>query len=146
MRHAIVGGFGPVGRHVADTLGAEGISVTIVETNPVTVARQRALGRNVVHGSVADARALEAAGIRDACLLAITIPDVEASLDACAAARDLAPGVRLAVRANLLAEAMRARELGAETVTVAEIETAAAMARELSRPRETAGSCREGAD
>ena len=46
MKHVIIVGFGLAGRCVADLLTHAKIRFTIVERNPVTVATQRALGRD----------------------------------------------------------------------------------------------------
>lgn len=146
MRHAIVAGFGPVGRHIADLLVNAGVPITIIEQNPATVATQAALGRAVVQGDVSEPAVLEAAGIRDAAMLVLAIPDSQASLRACRHAREMAPDVRIAVRAAHLADGLLARELGADSITVAEIETAAAMARAVAPLIDGLCASKEGAD
>src|SRR5205814_6114136 len=46
---AIVAGFGPVGRAVADKLERHGVRITVVELNPRTVEKQQILGRTIVY-------------------------------------------------------------------------------------------------
>ena len=148
MRHTIIAGYGPVGRHIADTLVESGVPITIIEQNAATVAAQRDLGRTIVHGDVSDPNVLDSAGLRDAAALVLTIPDREATLRACRTARDLAPDLHIAVRAAHLADGLLAKDLGADVVTVAEVETAKAMARHvvplISRTR--LRDLKEGAD
>jgi len=129
--HVVIGGFGPVGRAVAEGLAAEGERVVIIEMNPATVRTQSRLGRSVIFGDASNADVLESAGVPDADALILTIPDEQAILRACQTARRMAPDIFIAVRASLLGRGMLARSLGANMVTVDEVATAAAMQREV---------------
>ncbi len=66
-----------------------GIRYCIVDQNPKTVATQRELGRTAVQGDISDPQTLEKAGIAEASILALTIPDEQAVLRAVATARPL---------------------------------------------------------
>ncbi len=127
----VVGGFGPVGRAVADRLAQEGIAITIIEMNAETVRTQAKLGRRVVFGDVGSPEVLESAGIHDADALVLTIPDEDATLRACQTARKLAPELFIAVRTGFVGRGLAARSLGADYVTVDELATAEAMQREI---------------
>lgn len=129
--HAVVAGFGPVGRAVADRLEEKGIAVTIVELNPKTVARQSSLGRRVVYGDAANPQVMESAGVGSTDAVVLTIPDEEAMLRACRVIRALNQGVFLAVRANVLSRALTARQFGADETVVEEMVTAEAMAQRV---------------
>ena len=126
-RRAIVAGFGPVGRLVAERLEVAGIDLTIIELNPQTVARQRELSKRTVHGNVADPQVLKSAGIVTADALIVTIPDEEAAVQACHHARRLHPGIYIAARANHLSRGMMCTQAGADHVVIDEIVTAEAM-------------------
>jgi CPA2 family monovalent cation:H+ antiporter-2 len=130
-RHVVIAGFGPVGRAIADELAAAAIPFTVIELNPRTVQRQTGLGRQIVFGDVTNPEVLESAGARGADAIIITVPDDEVSLQACRAARALAPKALLAVRSGFLSSKIRALQHGADLVTVEEFATAHAMRREV---------------
>ncbi|GJQ29831.1 MAG: potassium efflux system protein [Phycisphaerae bacterium] len=139
--HAIIGGFGPVGRAVADRLERDGARVTVVELNPRTVERQVKVGRRVVYGDISNPGVLESAGLAGAGAVILTAPDDEAMLRACEAVRAMNPTVFLAVRVSVLSIALRARAIGADHAIIEEVVTAEAMAdqvvRDVRRRRET---------
>lgn len=128
---AIIAGYGPVGRAVADKLVAEGVPVTIIELNTRTVRTQRGMGRSIVYGDVTNPEVLESAGVHDADAVLLTIPDQEAMLRACRAVRAMNPNAFIAARANVLSKGLMAQELGADHVTVEEIATADTMAEQV---------------
>lgn len=129
--NVVIAGFGPVGRHVAEQLERKGVPITVIELNPSTVRRQTTLGRTIVYGDVANPEVLESAGVRHAEAVIITVPDEEAVLKACRVVRELAPAVFIAARTSFLSQALRAREFGADYVTVEEIATGDLMARDV---------------
>lgn len=128
MKRVIIAGFGPVGRALADELSRRGVPFTIVEMNPETVRAQHALGRSAVLGDATDPGVLRKAGIDGATALAITVPDAGTALEACRTARALAPDLHIAARVPHMSQAMLAREMGADSVTVEELATAHALA------------------
>lgn len=118
--NVIIVGFGLAGRCVADLLDQTNHSYTIIEKNPVTVETQRALGRNIIEGDAANAETLTEAGLNTASILALTIPDEEAVLEATALARRLRPKIHIIARTNYSSKGMRASQLGADEVIKAE--------------------------
>ena len=118
--HVIIVGFGLAGRCVADLLDQAGISYTILEKNPVTVGTQRALGRNIIEGNATDSGTLIEAGLNTADILALTIPDEDAVLNAISLARRLRPEVYILARTNYSSKGMKASQLGADEVIKAE--------------------------
>jgi CPA2 family monovalent cation:H+ antiporter-2 len=128
---AIIAGFGPVGRAVADRLDLIGIPYTIIELNPETVEKQRARGRSVVYGDATNPEVLEAVRVRGASVVVLAIPDDEATVRACRAIRTRAPGAFIAARVNVLRKGLAAREAGASIVTVDEIAAAEALTRDV---------------
>jgi len=132
-RHAIIGGFGLVGRAVADELRKMNVSTTIIEMNPATVARQAGLGRSIVFGDVASVEVLETAGIDHADLLILTVPDEDSQLRACQAARELKPDIFIIVRTNYVSQGIVAATRGANGVVVEEMATAEAMEKMVRR-------------
>ncbi len=124
----IIAGYGPVGRSLADRLTKRGVPITIIEMNPKTVEKQSTLGLSIVYGDVTNPEVLESAGIREADALAITVPDELAVIRACQVAKQIVPGLFIATRTSYLSQAIRAKQMGADSVTVEEIVTAEAMA------------------
>ena len=118
--HVIVVGFGLAGRCVADLLDGEQIPYTIIEKNQVTVETQRALGRTIVPGDASNTDTLIEAGLSTASILALTIPDEAAVLEATSIARRLCPKLYIIARTNYASKGMRASQLGADDVVKAE--------------------------
>jgi CPA2 family monovalent cation:H+ antiporter-2 len=124
---ALVAGFGPVGRLVAEGLAASGYRVMVLETNPATVTRQQKLGRNICLADARDPDALARAGLIEAHLLVLTMPDEADAVAACSAARSIDPQVQIIARTNFASQGLLARQLGADHVVVEELVTAEAM-------------------
>lgn len=116
----IIAGFGLAGRCVADLLDGSGLSYAVIERNSATVSTQRSLGRRVVEGDVTDAATLLAAGLHEASILALTIPDEEAVLKATSLARKLRPSIYIIARTTYSSKGMQASRLGADVVIKAE--------------------------
>ncbi len=127
--HVIIGGFGPVGRAVADHLVSHHIDYTIVEMNPATVRAQAEMGRRIVYGDAGNAEVLESAGLHGASALVLTVPDDDAILRATALARAMVPGIFIAARTSGLSRAHLAWGLGANQVITDEVACADAMRR-----------------
>lgn len=129
----VLAGYGVVGRAVAEKLKEMGLEYTIVELNPSTVRTQSELGIPIVYGDVSNREVLESAGVRAADVVVLAIPDDEAVLRACEVVRALAPDTFIAARTSFLSKGMAATRLGADHVTVEEMATAEAMAREVAK-------------
>ncbi len=116
----IIVGFGLAGRCVADLLDQVKVTYVVVEKNPLTVETQRALGRKVVRGDASDRETLIEAGLQTAAILALTIPDEAAVLEATAITRRLRPDIYIIARTNYASQGMRCTQLGADDVVKAE--------------------------
>ncbi len=126
-RHAIVVGFGPVGRIVTEGLEGAGFAVTVMELNPRTIATQRELGRTILLGDATDADDLRRAGIDRAATLVLTMPDEDQALAACRAAHAIRPEVFIGARTNFVSKGLLAMQHGADHVVIEELVTATAM-------------------
>lgn len=116
----IIAGFGLAGRWIADIFDRHHIEYTIVEKNVATVQTQRELGRTVVEGDIASEDTLRRAGIEEASILALTVPDEGAVLEATRTARRLKPGIYIVARTMYSSSGMQASQLGADDVIKAE--------------------------
>ncbi|MBL8990006.1 MAG: cation:proton antiporter [Phycisphaerae bacterium] len=130
-RYVIIAGFGVVGRALADRLEVAGVPFCVVDLNQNTIATQRRLGRRAVYGDVTNPEVLHSAGIEQADAVLVTIPDDEATLRACAVIRQAQPAAFIAARTSFLSKAMAAAQQGADHVTIEEVATAEAMARQV---------------
>lgn len=130
-RHAIIAGFGVVGRAIADHLTVHGVPFTIVELNAETIAAQQKLGRKAIYGDVGNPEVLEAAGVHDADALFLTVPDDDAITRACATTKSLAPDLFIAARTSYLSVAFQVLAAGADEVVIGEVAIAEAMARKV---------------
>jgi voltage-gated potassium channel Kch len=116
----IIAGFGLAGRWIADIFDRHGIEYTVVEKNAETVQSQRKLGRSVVEGDISDEQTLREAGIEEASILALTVPDEPAVLRATQLARSIRPGIYIVARTLYSSSGMQASQLGADEVIKAE--------------------------
>jgi Trk K+ transport system NAD-binding subunit len=116
----VVAGFGLAGRGVAELLDKSKIEYTIIERNVDTIATQGRLGRAVVCGDVSDASVLVAAGVPDASVIALTVPDEDAVLKAIAISRRLNPRIYIVARTMYASRGIEARRLGADDVIKSE--------------------------
>ncbi|MCW5767765.1 MAG: cation:proton antiporter [Phycisphaeraceae bacterium] len=128
---AVIAGFGPVGRAVADRLDLLSIAYTIIELNPRTVETQRAIGRSIIYGDASNREVLEAVRIEGASVVVLAIPDDEATIRACRAIRQLAPDAFIAARAGMLRTGMALKEAGASIVAIDEIAAAESLTRDV---------------
>jgi CPA2 family monovalent cation:H+ antiporter-2 len=125
--HVIIAGFGLNGRNLAAALAEFGVPHVVLELNPETVRRERALGLDVHYGDCTRAAVLEHAGITRARALVLAISDAASTRRSVQVARDLAPGIRIVVRTEYVLEVEELRQLGADEVIPAEFETALAL-------------------
>jgi len=132
-RHVIIAGFGIVGRAVADQIGEYCSSVTVIELNPGTVSRQRALGRQILYGDASNPEVLYAAGIAHAQTLVLTIADDNAAIRAVETARGLRADLNIIVRTGYMGKGLAAKSRGASEIIVEEVVTAQAMSDAVHR-------------
>jgi CPA2 family monovalent cation:H+ antiporter-2 len=124
---AIVAGYGVVGRMVALELERGKLEVTIIEMNLDTIERQLDLDKKIVYGDVLDPGTLQRAGIEQADVLVLAVPNEEDAVKACGVARELNPNIYIAARTNFVSKGMLCTQAGADCVIVEEIVTAQAM-------------------
>jgi CPA2 family monovalent cation:H+ antiporter-2 len=117
---AIVAGFGLAGRWAVELFERYDIDYVVVERNAQTISRQRQLGRRAIQGDICDEQTLRLAGIEEAEILALTIPQEQAVLRATVLARKLNPSVYIIARTTYASAGLEASRLGASDVVKAE--------------------------
>jgi CPA2 family monovalent cation:H+ antiporter-2 len=131
--HAVICGYGRVGRELVEALEARGIHYVLVEYNPHVVRRLRAGGVRTVYGDAANPAVLEHAHVERARLLAVLIPDRAATEQATRVSRGLNPRLDIVARANSVGDLERLRRAGATEVVQPEFEAGVEVVRHSLR-------------
>jgi CPA2 family monovalent cation:H+ antiporter-2 len=126
--HAIICGYGPVGRSLNEALKRCGVDTLVMELNSDTVRELKRAGQPVLFADATHAEALDLAGIQRARLVAFTFPSVAATCIAVPLVRERNSGIFMFGRAKYPVEVARLRELGVQVIHD-ERESAVAMVR-----------------
>jgi len=127
--HAVICGWGRVGRTVARALESRGFGYVVVEEHRRTVEALRERGVQALYGDIADAQLLEHAGLRHARVLVFAAYDPPAAEFAVEHARRVNPRIEIVVRVETPEEARHLLERGATQAVEGERELAVQMAR-----------------
>jgi len=125
---AVVVGFGPVGQTACRILKDFEIEPVVIDLNLDTVRNLVAEGRFAIYGDATRRDILEAAGIRQAKYLLITIPNILARTLIILTGKELNAGLRVFVRARYIGERAWLEEVGATGISTEEAETAIGLA------------------
>jgi K+:H+ antiporter len=126
--HAVIVGYGRVGSVVGAALERAGVPFTVVENDPHLVESVRVRKLLAVRGDAIAEGVLEAAGIAEARLLILAIPDGFQARTVLEIARRLNPGIQTAVRTHSESELGHLLEAGVGLAVLGERELALAMA------------------
>ncbi len=126
--HAIICGYGPVGKSLNEALKRCGVSTLVMELNSETVRELKKAGQPVLFADSTHPEALDLAGIQRARLVAFTFPSVNATCSAVPLVRERNASIYIFGRAKYATDATRLRELGVQVI-LDERETAVAMVR-----------------
>lgn len=124
--HAIICGYGPVGRALNEALRQSGVETLVMELNSDTVRMLKKQGQPVLFADASHPEALDLAGISRARMVAFTFPAVELTLAAVPIVREHNPGIVIFGRGKFASEIEQLRALDIEVVHD-EVETAVAM-------------------
>jgi monovalent cation:H+ antiporter-2, CPA2 family len=127
--HAVICGWGRVGRTVARALEQRGFGYVVVEEHRRTVEALRERGVSALYGDIADASLLEYAGIRRARVLVFAAYDPPAAEFAVEHARRVNQRIEIVVRVETSEEAKRLLDRGATQTVEGERELGVQMAR-----------------
>ncbi len=126
--HAIICGYGPVGRALNEALKRCGLDTLIMELNSETVRTLKSDGQLVLFADATHPEALDLAGIKHARLVAFTFPAVHITTVAVPLVRERNSSICIFARAKFAIEAMKLRALGVQVIHD-EHESAVAMVR-----------------
>jgi monovalent cation:H+ antiporter-2, CPA2 family len=121
-RHAVILGFGRVGRSVARVLGSRGFTWVAIDSDYDVTREARGADAPIVFGDAGSPSVLDRAGVADAHALIVCMPDALASRQALTYARTRNPRIDVVARAHSEAEESDLRRLGASRVVLAERE------------------------
>jgi len=132
-RHAVILGYGRVGRSVARVLESRGFTWIAVDSDYPTAREGRRLGARVIYGDAGAPSVLERTRIAECHTLIVAIPDALATRQAVAYARDRNPRAEVVARAHTEAEEVELRRLGVARVVLAEREVGNELVRHALR-------------
>jgi len=127
--HAVICGWGRVGRTVARALDARGFAYVVIEEHRRTVESLRERGIQALYGDIADADLLGHAGIERARVLVFAAYDPPAAEFAVQHARRTNARIEIVARVETPEEAKRLLDRGASQTVEGERELAVQMAR-----------------
>ena len=125
--HAVLVGYGRVGRLVCASLRREGWPLLVIEARAERAEQMRTDGIDTITGNAAQDRVLRAANLPNAHILMVAIPDVFEAGQIVEQARAANPGLEIIARAHSEAEAQHLMQHGASSVVMGEREIARTM-------------------
>jgi len=132
-RHAVILGYGRVGRSVARVLDSRGFGWVAVDSDYGVARAGRSAGAPIIYGEAGLPPVLDQASVADAHAMVVCMPDALASRQAVLYARDRNPRIEIVARAHSDAEEAELRRLGAARVVVATRELGNEMIRHALR-------------
>jgi CPA2 family monovalent cation:H+ antiporter-2 len=120
--HVVVIGYGRVGRHIVNVLGELNVPCVVVEADTARVEELDAKGVATLYGDAANSEVLDHAGLDDARLLVITIPEDAATEIIVAAAKKISSALPIIARASSSSAIKLLVGLGAQQVIHPELE------------------------
>jgi monovalent cation:H+ antiporter-2, CPA2 family len=132
-RHVIVCGFGRVGQEIARALHRRGFQFVVIDYNPRRVADARRLGYLCIQADATNPSVLVRAGLPQARLLAITLPDLPSAEQVVRTARTVSTRPRIVVRTHDARNINYLKQAGAHEVVQPEFEAGLEMVRQSLR-------------
>lgn len=141
--HALVVGYGRVGRLLYEQLTAEGITVVVVENSRSRIEELRERGILAIYGNAARPEVLEMMRIDCAQWLLLTIPNGYESGEIAASAREKRPDLQIFARAHHDDEVTYLQQHGCDHVVMGEREIAYGLQQAVLRtqPLHTSAFC-----
>ncbi|HYO49245.1 MAG TPA: cation:proton antiporter [Chloroflexia bacterium] len=120
--HVVIVGAGRVGEHILAVLGLLDVPRLVMEVDAQHAAEFARQGVPTLFGDAANSEVLDHAGLERARVLVITLPEEAATEMVVAAARKIAPDLRIVARASTQSGVHRLYDLGAQDVIHPELE------------------------
>ena len=130
--HAIIVGYGEIGKHIAKNLQDKQIPFLVVENSPKIYYKLKEIGIEAIAGNASDAEIWETTNPEFAKHIVIAIPSAFEAGRITSLAKSANPGVCIIVRACSAAEAQYLHDLGADRVILGAAEIASAMEKAIT--------------
>jgi monovalent cation:H+ antiporter-2, CPA2 family len=115
-KKALIVGFGPAGKKVANSLKSAGVVPEIIDLNPTAIESAAKEGVVIYLGDATKVDVLEHAGIRDATVVVVTVPDSRAAAGTIRMVRTLMPQVTIIARGRYHRHNALLEEAGASLI------------------------------
>lgn len=126
-RHAVICGYGPVGRALNRGLLGLGYQTLVIELNADTVRSLLKEGQPVLFADVRDPETWDLARLKEATLVAFTFPDASTSGTAIRHVREHNPEVAILARSRFASDHSRLERIGVTSVLHDEFEVGSAV-------------------
>ncbi len=114
--HAVICGYGPVGRALNEALQRCGVETLVLELNADTVRELKKAGQRVLFADATHPEALDLAGIDRARMVAFTFPAVELTVASLPLVRERNQGICVFARAKFANEVERLKKLDVNVI------------------------------
>ena len=128
--HAVIAGYGRVGSFVARLLDRLEKPFVVIEANPGRAEESREAGFPTVYGDAAAVPVLDAAGVDQARLVVVSVPDAIAARLTVERVKTLAPNAEILVRAQSIEQLEDLGRLGVYEAVQPELEAGLELARQ----------------
>ena len=128
--HIVIAGGGRVGRQIAEALTRLGLRFVVIELDHRRFTQAKAARLPALYGDASQEVVLDAARIRDACLLLVTTPSIVVAEAVVIQAKRSHPGLDVVARASERASLDRLRSLGVLEIVLPEFEAGLEMTRQ----------------
>lgn len=125
--HAVICGYGPVGRTLSAALDAEGVPVLVIDLNADTIHSLLDAGTPALFADARQPEVWDLAGLAAARLVAFTFPATPEIATAIGCVRERNPAIPVLARAKFSREAAAIRNAGADIVILDEEECSRAV-------------------
>jgi CPA2 family monovalent cation:H+ antiporter-2 len=127
--HAVICGYGPVGRALLKELSAQGVPTMVVDLNAQTIRELMASGQQALFADAGQAEVWDLCGVENARLVAFTFPATAAVEAALPVIRAKNPSIAVMARTKFRPEAERLAGVGADIVVLDEEESGKSLVR-----------------
>lgn len=128
--HIVIAGCGRVGRHISQILSGLEQEVLLIELDQHRIGEARERGIPLIYGDATNEIVLEAAGVKEARLMIITLPNAISTGDIVTQVRNMNPDLHIVARAQGMEHLQELHEQGVYEVVQPEFEAGLEMTRQ----------------
>ena len=129
QQHIVLCGFGRVGSSLGRALEAFNLPYVVIDRNPDIIRRLQIRHTAYLYGDASHRELLVKAGVAEASLIIVALPEIEPAALTVSRSRDLNPKIPILARAHGRSEAERLSALGVTEVIQPDVEAAATLIR-----------------